>query len=158
MRHGYTMLLLAVFCTVGLYGALSTPAPLEDALVGPMHLPWFALGGCALCILLLMIQGLVSQKTPQVSNSSTAFYKTLSYICLFGLYLISMVFLGEYMHDDVDLFMSHGAGFCLSTVLFLACSLFLLGRKSLVEVGSISLMATGIFWLVFGKFFTILLP
>ncbi len=156
-------LLLFIFCGIGLYGILTTPTPLENDLVGPMHLPWLALMGSAICALALFLRGAFfahrnQEKELKKTILSVSTRKTLYYYTFFALYLLSMVYLGDYfLHTETPV-VPFGGGFSIASSIFLIFSLYALGRKNIREIVCISCIAVAALVLIFGKLFHIMLP
>ncbi len=158
-----TALLLFIFCGMGLYGILTTPTPLENDLVGPMNLPWLAVTGCALCAIILFLRGLFfahqnQEKELKKTILDVSIIKTLCYYVFFVLYLLSMVYLGDYfLHTETSI-VPFGGGFSIASSIFLLCSLYALGRKNIREIFCISFTAVAALVVIFGNLFHIMLP
>ncbi len=156
--NGYSALFLLLLCAVGLYGTLTTPAPMEEELVGPMVLPWLSLGGCFLCALLLLVRHFFTSKVMEEKLDTKAIAKSICYFIFFAAYLMLMIFIGDVFLQNDELIVPYGGGFSIATFLFLTVSLYTLGRRNWFEILGIPAGIVGLLLIVFGHYFSIILP
>jgi len=141
---------LLCLCAVGAYEVSASIAPSDGEVVGADALPTLALGGMALCGVLLILQGLLRNRS--------AVIKTLLFFGFFVMYLSGMIWLGDRLVEQSWFPWPHNGGFTISTFLFLLFSLPLLGRRNPVEIIGVAALTTGALLYAFGYFFQIMLP
>ncbi len=154
----YVALVLFLLCAIGLYGILTTAPPMTDELVGPLVLPWFSLAGCVLCASLLLIRALVEKPHVPTNNHIKPILKTIAYFFCFVLYLGSMIFVGNYFLNVKQFNVSYGGGFCITSIIFISCSMYIFGLRNWYKIIASSTVVTGALVIIFGHFFNILLP
>ncbi len=154
-NNAYVGIALLLLCGIGLYGILTTSIPITDELVGPLALPWLSLAGCAFCASLLLIRSFCAKKQKNIHKDIKPIIKTISYFMFFALYLISMIFIGNYA---TLLNISYGGGFTIASLIFLTISMYILGQKTWYKVFAGAVMVVIICLLSFGHFFNIMLP
>ncbi len=158
----YVAISLFLFCAFGLYGILTTDTLMTDGadaaenLISSLALSYFSIIACALCASLILFRSFFAKKNLQENTKATV--KTISYTVLFAFYLISMVFLGEYIVENELLNFTSGGGFLIASTLFAFFSMYILGQRNIYKILCISLCAVFFLFLVFGHFFYILLP
>ncbi|WP_279041570.1 tripartite tricarboxylate transporter TctB family protein [Bilophila wadsworthia] len=149
---------LLCLCAVGAYEVSASIAPSDGEVVGADALPTLALGGMALCGVLLILQGLLRNRPGRSWGNRSAVIKTLLFFGFFVMYLSGMIWLGDRLVEQSWFPWPHNGGFTISTFLFLLFSLPLLGRRNPVEIIGVAALTTGALLYAFGYFFQIMLP
>ncbi len=149
---------LLCLCAVGAYEVSVSIAPSEGEAVGASALPTLAIGGMALCGIILILQGLLKNRPGRSWGSRSAVIKTLLFFAFFVIDLLGMIWLGDWLVEQSWFPWPHNGGFTIATFLFLLFSLPLLGRRKPVEIVGVAALTTGALLYAFGYFFQIMLP
>ena len=133
------------------------PDPDANELIGTASLPKGALIALAVCGVILIIQG-YCRRADKEGTSYNINLKAVAFFAFYVLYMIAMVWVGDFLSSASWIDLPYNGGFVITTILYLLAALPLLGRRKPVEIVAVAVLTTGLLAVVFAGFFNILLP
>ncbi len=149
---------LLIICGIGFWSLQTLPDASGIDYIGPAGLPKLSLIILILCSVILIVKGVIQNAPKKYLPEKKVFIKICLIFFIFYLYLALVTYLGDYFLSIENVIFEYGGGFCISTVLFLLTILPLLGRKNIIEILSVTIITTGLLFVIFGMFFNVLLP
>lgn len=146
-------------CLLGLWGlsTIENTASTTDP-VGPVAFPAIVLGLLTLCGLLQIRQGFHMDRVKNYWPASPIFKKISLFILWFLCYVGLVIILGDVFAQSSITWLQENMGFAVSTFIYLLGALYLVGRRSPVEMILVAALVPAVIVLSFSYFFQVTLP
>lgn len=146
-------------CLLGVWGltTIENTASTTDP-VGPVAFPTIVLALLALCGLLQIWQGFHMEKVKNYWPSSPIFKKIALFILWFLCYVGLVIVLGGVFADSSIGWLQENMGFAVSTFIYLVGALYIVGRRSVVEMTLVGALVPAVIVFSFSYFFQVTLP